>query len=80
MEKAIKLEIPNKVDYESGPNWGSIKQEETMEKVKQLWALAQANPKISIAVVVVVIAIYFLLIYIVHHEFEYEEVYLFYKD
>ena len=25
MEKAIKLEIPNKVDYESGPNWGSIK-------------------------------------------------------
>jgi DNA polymerase I-like protein with 3'-5' exonuclease and polymerase domains len=25
MEQAIKLEIPNKVDYESGPNWGSIK-------------------------------------------------------
>ena len=25
MEKAIRLEIPNKVDYESGPNWGSIK-------------------------------------------------------
>ena len=25
MEEAIKLEIPNKVDYESGPNWGSIK-------------------------------------------------------
>ena len=25
MERAIKLEIPNKVDYESGPNWGSIK-------------------------------------------------------
>jgi len=25
MEKAIKLEIPNKVDYESGPNWGNIK-------------------------------------------------------
>ena len=24
MEKAIKLEIPNKVDYESGPNWGNI--------------------------------------------------------
>ena len=25
MEKAIRLEIPNKVDSESGPNWGSIK-------------------------------------------------------
>ena len=25
MEGAIKLEIPNKVDYESGPNWGNIK-------------------------------------------------------
>ena len=31
-----------------------------MEKVKQLWAQAQAHPKISIAVVVVGIAIYFL--------------------
>ena len=31
-----------------------------MEKVKQVWALAKANPKISIAVVVVVVAIYFL--------------------
>ena len=29
-----------------------------MEKVKQLWALAKANPKISIAVVIVVIVIY----------------------
>ena len=25
METAVTLEIPNKVDYESGPNWGSIK-------------------------------------------------------
>jgi DNA polymerase I-like protein with 3'-5' exonuclease and polymerase domains len=25
MESAIKLEVPNKVDYESGPNWGTIK-------------------------------------------------------
>ena len=25
MQTAIKLEVPNKVDYESGPNWGSIK-------------------------------------------------------
>ena len=31
-----------------------------MEKVKQLWTLAKANPKISAAVVVVVVAIYFL--------------------
>jgi hypothetical protein len=31
-----------------------------MEKVKQLWTLVKANPKISAAVVVVVIAIYFL--------------------
>ena len=29
-----------------------------MEKVKQLWTLAKANPKISIAIVIVVIAIY----------------------
>ena len=34
--------------------------EETMEKVKQLWTLAKANPKISIAAVVVIVAIYFL--------------------
>jgi hypothetical protein len=38
----------------------TINQEETMEKVKQVWTLAKANPKISIAVVVVVVAIYFL--------------------
>jgi len=25
MKNSIKLEIPNKVDYESGPNWGTIK-------------------------------------------------------
>ena len=25
MENAVDLQIPNKVDYESGPNWGSIK-------------------------------------------------------
>jgi len=29
-----------------------------MEKVKQVWKLAKANPKISIAVVIVVIVIY----------------------
>ena len=31
-----------------------------MEKVKQIWTMAQAHPKISIAVVVVIVAIYFL--------------------
>jgi len=24
MESAVELEVPNKVDYESGENWGSI--------------------------------------------------------
>ena len=38
----------------------TINQEETMEKVKQVWTLAKANPKISAAVVVGIIAIYFL--------------------
>ena len=28
MEEAIPLEIPNKVDYENGENWGSIDTEE----------------------------------------------------
>jgi len=31
-----------------------------MEKVKQLWTLAKANPKISIGIAVVIVAIYFL--------------------
>jgi len=26
MENAVDLEVPNKVDYESGPNWGTIKE------------------------------------------------------
>ena len=25
METAVTLEVPNKVDYEFGPNWGEIK-------------------------------------------------------
>ena len=32
-----------------------------MEKVKQVWKLAKANPKISAAIVIVVIAVYFLI-------------------
>ena len=31
-----------------------------MEKVKQVWALAKANPKIATAIVIVIVAIYFL--------------------
>ena len=31
-----------------------------MEKVKQLWTLAKANPKISAAVVIAIVAVYFL--------------------
>ena len=31
-----------------------------MDKVKQLWVLAKANPKIAAAGVVVIVAIYFL--------------------
>ena len=34
-----------------------------MNKVKQLWALAQAHPKGAIAAVIVIIAIYFLVNY-----------------
>ena len=28
MESSVELEVPNKVDYESGDNWGNINQEE----------------------------------------------------
>ena len=35
----------------------TINQEETMEKVKQLWALAVANKKIAIGIVVAIIII-----------------------
>ena len=35
----------------------TINQEETMEKVKQLWALTVANKKIAIGVVVAIIII-----------------------
>ena len=31
-----------------------------MEKVKQLWTLAKANPKIAIAIVIAIVAVYFL--------------------
>jgi len=38
----------------------SSNKEKTMNKVKEVWALTKAHPKISAAVVVVIIAIYFL--------------------
>ena len=38
----------------------NIKQEETMEKVKQLWTWAKAHPQTSVVVVIVVVAVYFL--------------------
>ena len=38
----------------------TINQEETMEKVKQVWTWAKAHPQTSIIAVVVVVAIYFL--------------------
>jgi len=31
-----------------------------MNKLKQLWALAQAHPKGAVAVVIIIIALYFL--------------------
>ena len=40
--------------------YNKINKEKTMDKVKQVWTLAKANPKISTAVVVVIVAIYFL--------------------
>jgi len=30
MENAVSLEVPNKVDYECGPNWGNIKEEDKL--------------------------------------------------
>tara|TARA_R110000822_G_scaffold56033_2_gene141800 strand:+ start:460 stop:597 length:138 start_codon:yes stop_codon:yes gene_type:complete len=36
------------------------KEEKIMEKIKQIWTLAQAHPKVAVAAVVVVVAIYFL--------------------
>jgi len=38
----------------------TINQEETMEKVKQVWTWAKAHPQTSIIAVVVVVVIYFL--------------------
>ena len=36
MEAAVDLEVPNKVDYESGKTWGDIyDQEETMEMIRE---------------------------------------------
>ena len=63
MEDAVSLEVPNKVDYESGPNWGTIKekQEKTMDHVKKILTWANANKQKSVIIVVFVIAIIALL-------------------
>ena len=62
MEEAVELQVPNKVDYESGNNWGEIKQEETtMETIKQLIAQAshvwKDHKKWVIAAAIIIIAI-----------------------
>ena len=62
MESAVELEVPNKVDYESGENWGNIKQEKTMEQLKQyaigLWGLARANKKVTFGIIVAILILY----------------------
>ena len=40
--------------------YNKINKEKTIDKVKQVWALAQANPKAAISLAIVVVAIYFL--------------------
>ena len=59
MEDAVSLEVPNKVDYESGPKWGTIKekQEKTMDHLKTVMTWAKANKQKSVIIVIVVIAI-----------------------
>ena len=59
MEDAVSLDVPNKVDYESGPNWGTIKekQEKTMDHIKKVLTWAKANKQKSVIIVIVVIAI-----------------------
>ena len=57
MESAVKLEIPNRVDFESGSNWGHIKQGGTMEHINNAWAKVKAHPKIAAAVAVVIVVI-----------------------
>ena len=57
MENAVKLDVPNKVDYESGKNWGDIyDQEENMEMIteaiKDLW---KNNRKAVVAAGVVIV-------------------------
>jgi hypothetical protein len=38
----------------------TINQEETMEKVKHIWTMAKAHPKIAIGIAVAIVAVYFL--------------------
>ena len=59
MEEAVTLEVPNKVDYESGKNWGTIKkkQEKTMDHIKTVITWAKANKQKSVIIAIVIIAI-----------------------
>ena len=57
MEEAVVLQVPNKVDYESGKKWGDIKQEETtMENIinqaKHLWT---DHKKLVIGVAIIIV-------------------------
>ena len=56
MESAVELEVPNRVDYESGKNWGNIKQEETMDTLEHFWT-EHKKAVIIVAVVIVVLII-----------------------
>ena len=35
MESSVELEVPNKVDYEAGENWGNINQEELWKQLNK---------------------------------------------
>ena len=53
MENAVKLEVPNKVDYEQGANWGETMIEKYLDKF-MVWQLHNRT-EIAIAVAAFVI-------------------------
>ena len=58
MESAVDLEVPNKVDYESGPNWGQIKLRGNIKmNLKQHIPHFVEEHKKAIAVVIVILII-----------------------
>jgi len=51
MEQTVDLEVPNKVDYESGPNWGEIKYGDKMfEKYKNKFMVWQLHNRTEIII------------------------------